>query len=55
MRNKRTYYHRSKTARKALERLTIAVKGYGVKGRDLKEVLKTIWLTLKTQKTSPLA
>jgi hypothetical protein len=52
LRNKRTYYHRSKTARKALERLTIAVKGYGVKGRDLKEVLKTIWLTLKTQKTS---
>jgi hypothetical protein len=55
LRNKRAYYHRSKTARKALERLTIAVKGYGVKGRDLKEVLKTIWLTLKTQKTSPLA
>jgi hypothetical protein len=55
LRNKRTYYHRSKTARKALERLTIAVKGYGVKGRDLEEVLKMIWLTLKTQKTSPLA
>jgi hypothetical protein len=55
LRNKRTYYHRSKTARKALERLTIAVKGYGVKGRDLKEVLKTIWLMLKTQKTDPPA
>jgi hypothetical protein len=33
----------------------MAVKGYGVKGRDLEEVLKMIWLTLKTQKTSPLA
>jgi hypothetical protein len=55
LRNKRTYYHRSKTARKALERLTIAVKGYRVKGRDLKEVLKTIWLMLKTQKTDPPA
>jgi hypothetical protein len=33
----------------------MAVKGYGIKGRDLKEVLKTVWLTLKTQKTAPPA
>jgi hypothetical protein len=33
----------------------MAVKGYGVKGRDLEEVLKMIWLTLKTQKTGPPA
>jgi hypothetical protein len=54
-RDRKTHYHKSKMARKALERLTIAVKGYGVKGRDLEEVLKTIWLTLKTQKTDPPA
>jgi hypothetical protein len=53
--DRKTRYHKSKTARQALERLTIAVKGYGIKGRDLDEVLKTIWLTLKTQKTSPPA
>jgi hypothetical protein len=53
--DRKTRYHKSKTARQALERLTIAVKGYGIKGRDLEEVLKTIWLTLKTQKTSPPA
>jgi hypothetical protein len=53
--DRKTRYHKSKTARRALERLTIAVKGYGIKGRDLEEVLKTIWLTLKTQKTSPPA
>jgi hypothetical protein len=53
--DRKTRYHKSKTARQALERLTIVVKGYGVKGRDLDEVLKTIWLTLKTQKTSPPA
>jgi hypothetical protein len=51
-RDRKTRYHKSKTARQALERLTIAVKGYGVKGRDLEEVLKTIWIT---QKTSPPA
>jgi hypothetical protein len=54
-RDRKNRYHKSKTARQALERLTIAFKGYGVKGRDLDEVLKTIWLTLKTQKTSPPA
>jgi hypothetical protein len=54
-RDKKTRYHRSRTARKALERLTIAVKGYRIKGRDLDEVLKTIWLTLKAQKTGPPA
>jgi hypothetical protein len=53
--DRKTRYHKSKTARQALERLTIVVKGYGIKGRDLDEVLKTIWLTLKTQKTSPPA
>jgi hypothetical protein len=51
-RDRKTRYHKSKTARQALERLTIAVKGYRVKGRDLEEVLKTIWIT---QKTSPPA
>jgi hypothetical protein len=51
-RDRKTRYHKSKTARQALERLTLAVKGYGVKGRDLEEVLKTIWIT---QKTSPPA
>jgi len=54
-RDRKTHYHKSKTARRALERLTIAVNRYGIKGRDLDEVLKTIWLTLKTQKTSPPA
>jgi hypothetical protein len=54
-RDRKNRYHKSKTARQALERLTIAVKGYGVKGRDFDEVLKTIWLTLKTQKTGPPA
>jgi hypothetical protein len=54
-RDRKTHYHKSKTARQALERLTLVVKGYGVKGRDLEEVLKTVWLTLKTQKTGPPA
>jgi hypothetical protein len=54
-RDRKTRYHRSKTARQALERLTIAVKGYGVKGRELEEVLKTIWVTLRAQKTGPPA
>jgi hypothetical protein len=53
--DRKTRYHRSKTARQALERLTIAVKGYRIKGRDLDEVLKTIWLRLKTQKADPPA
>jgi hypothetical protein len=54
-RNRKTNYHKSKTARQALERLTIAAKGYGVKGRDLEEILKTIWIALKAQKTGPPA
>jgi hypothetical protein len=54
-RDRKTRYHKSKTARQALERLTITIKGYGVKGRDLEEVLKTIWTTLRTQKTGPPA
>jgi hypothetical protein len=33
----------------------MTLKGYNFKGRELEEVLKTIWLTLKTQKTGPLA
>jgi hypothetical protein len=33
----------------------IAVKGYRIKGRDLEEVLRTIWITLKTQKNGPPA
>jgi hypothetical protein len=54
-RDRKTHYHKSKTARQALERLAIATKGYGVKGRDLEEVLKTVWTTLRTQKTGPPA
>jgi len=54
-RDRKTRYHKSKTARQALERLAIATKGYGVKGRDLEEVLKTVWTTLRTQKTGPTA
>jgi hypothetical protein len=54
-RDRKNRYHKSKTARQALERLTITIKGYGVKGRDLEEVLKTIWTTLRTQKTGPPA
>jgi hypothetical protein len=49
-RDRKNRYHKSKTARQALERLTITIKGYGVKGRDLEEALKTIWTTLRTQK-----
>jgi hypothetical protein len=48
-RDRKTYFHRSRTARKALERLTISLKGYNIRGRELKEVLKTIWITLKAQ------
>jgi hypothetical protein len=54
-RYRKNRYHKSKTARQALERLTIAAKGYGVKGRDLEEILKTIWIALKAQKTGPPA
>ena len=54
-RDRKTHYQKSKTARQALERLTITIKGYRVKGGDLEEVLKTIWIALKTQKTGPPA
>jgi hypothetical protein len=47
-RDRKTYFHKSKNARHALERLTISIKGYA-RGRELKEVLKTIWITLKAQ------
>jgi hypothetical protein len=47
-RDRKTRFHRSRTARKALERLTISIKGYA-RGRELKEVLKTIWINLKAQ------
>jgi hypothetical protein len=48
-RDKKTYFHRSKAARHALERLTISLKGYNIRGRELKEVLKIIWINLKAQ------
>jgi hypothetical protein len=48
-RDKKTRSHRSRTARHALERLTISLKGYKIRGKELKEVLKTIWITLKAQ------
>jgi hypothetical protein len=48
-RDRKTRFHRSRTARQALERLTISIKGYA-RGKELKEVLKTIWITLKAQK-----
>jgi hypothetical protein len=54
-RDRKTHYYKSKTARRAFERLTMSIKGYGVKGRDLEEVLKTIWIALKAQKTGPPA
>jgi hypothetical protein len=49
-RDKKTRSHRSRTARQALERRTISIKGYA-RGKELKEVLKTIWITLKAQET----
>jgi hypothetical protein len=54
-RDRKTRYHKSKTARQALERLTITIKAHRMKGRDLEEILKTIWTTLRTQKTGPPA
>jgi hypothetical protein len=48
-RDKKTYFHRSRTTRQALERLPISIKGYA-REKELKEVLKTIWITLKDQK-----
>jgi hypothetical protein len=48
-RDRKTYFHRSKNARHALERLTISLMGHKIRGDDLKEVLKTIWITLKAQ------
>jgi len=50
-RDRKNRYHKSKTARQALERLTITIKAHRMKGRDLEEALKTIWTTLRTQKT----
>jgi hypothetical protein len=50
-RDRKTRSHRSRTARQAPERLMISLKGYKIRGDDLKEVLKTIWLTLKAQET----
>jgi hypothetical protein len=52
-RDRKNRYH--KTARQALERLTITIKAHRMKGRDLEEILKTIWTTLRTQKTGPPA
>jgi len=49
-RDKKTRSHRSRTARQAPERLTISIKGYA-RGRELKEVLKTIWINLKAQES----
>jgi len=51
--DEKTRFHRSKTARQALERLTMSIKGYA-RGKELKEVLKTIWITLKAQKAGPV-
>jgi len=48
-RDRKTYFHRSRTARHALERLTMSLKGYNIRGRELKEVLKIIWINLKAQ------
>jgi hypothetical protein len=48
-RDRKTYFHRSKNARHALERLTISLMGHKIRGDDLKEVLKTIWINLKAQ------
>jgi DNA-directed RNA polymerase subunit N (RpoN/RPB10) len=53
-RDRKTYFHRSKTARQALERLTISLKGHKIRGNDLKEVLKTIWINLKAQEAGPV-
>jgi len=49
-RDRKTHYHKTK-ARHALETLTLSIKGYRINGRDIEEVLKTIWLNLKTQET----
>jgi hypothetical protein len=49
-RDKKTRSHRSRTARQALERRTISLKGYKIRGKELKEVLKTIWITLKARR-----
>jgi len=50
-----TRYHKSKEGRRALERLTISVKGSIKTADDLDDVLKRIWLTLKAQKAGPPA
>jgi len=43
-------FHKSKTGRQALERLTMSVKGRIKSADDLDEVLKKIWITMKTLK-----
>jgi hypothetical protein len=54
-RGKKTHYHKSKTARQALERLAISIKRTQPNSRDLDEVLKTVWIALKAQRTGPPA
>jgi hypothetical protein len=39
--------------RQALEMLTISIKGYA-RGKELKEVLKTIWINLKARRPDRL-
>ena len=46
-RDRRTHYHKSKTARLALERLAMSIRGRNIKGKDLGDVLKTLWLAQK--------
>jgi hypothetical protein len=53
-RDKKTRSHRSRTARQALERRTISLKGYKIRGKELKEVLKTIWINLKARRPDRL-
>ena len=53
-RDGKTHYHKTK-ARHALETLTLSIKGYRINGRDIEEVLKAIWLTLKTRKAGIIA
>jgi hypothetical protein len=54
-RDRRTHHHKSKMARKALERLTMGIKRTQPNSRDLDDVLKTIWIALKAQRTGPPA
>ncbi len=47
-RDRKTFFHRSKTTRCALERLTIHLKGHPIRGKDLYDVLRMIWRIQKT-------